>query len=700
MLHVLLVFLIVICSCAAKQPEIATEQISVEEEQKTDIELELGKLDTFLTAYNLYKNGNYEEAKPLFSALAFDEKFPLQIYAAWHLGLIELDGKNAEGVLKAIEQSFRYEPGPLEAEFLFLLGWAYLELEQPQRAIEIYQTLEKKYPSTNAALRKFRATQALVALGENKRAGELLLEIELLNYGSAWLRDAKKLKSDIEREGIKTAVPYSLVEQAFEMRTKYADWDELYSLSKWYSDRCEGFGCDMARYYRARALEGNGKWKEAEKIYLELASGKGYGNLALWRLFLRAQEEGNTGLAISRTNLLTKRYPQSELGSRAYFWLASDYHSKGCFVKEIEFLRKALALGNVWRKDEVLWRAGWSYYRQNNFERAKINWEYALKYTKDLDQRSKIFFWLWRVTGDASYLNKLPRSSPPSYYLLLAHAMAEQPYEIEIAAAPDISDFSELTIDEAFRFLAEESKCNRIEMWNALFSLKLFELLRSELKWIEKNLDDNFSRYALAQTYRTLEAYSDAVKISGKLFYSGFPLTRELWELCFPIAYLDIIESAAQKYELDPVFVLSVMRQESMFDPSAVSSANAKGLMQIIPPTGKFLFKQLGLSDFDSELLYEPNLSIELGCYYLSSLKRQFGKIVPALCAYNAGEARVVKWKPRFEGLACYEAIEEIPFQETRTYVQRILRNWEIYRQLYGNAANSILPELLNRNCF
>ena len=134
-----------------------------------------------------------------------------------------------------------------------------------------------------------------------------------------------------------------------------------------------------------------------------------------------------------------------------------------------------------------------------------------------------------------------------------------------------------------------------------------------------------------------------------------------------------------------------------MFDERALSRAGARGLMQIIPSTGRRLFRQLGKSGFDVNLLYDPEVSIELGCFYLAQMRRDGAGLVSALCAYNAGPHRLKRWRSRFKNLSCFEAIEEIPFKETRTYVQRVWRNWEIYRQLYGGAGSSVFENMKDR---
>jgi len=684
--------LIAVVSCASAPDVEPLPEVSGIERAQED---SLGKIERFVFALDLLEEGDSRRAKPLLASLAFDEGFPLQTYAAWRLALIEHEADNPEGVLGVLNQDFSCEPGPLEADFLFLRAWAYLETGRPSAALEIYEKLRSAWPDLRVGLRKFRCAQALIALDRKREAAALLWDVELLHYGSMWADDASALRAELEGEGVVVGPRSKVVVQAMELRTDNRDWNSLYDLASWYLKRCKGADCSKAKYYRARALEGMGDWRRARGIYLDLGGGKTYGNLALWRLFLRAANEGLLDLARERADLLKSRYPWSELASRAFASLASEYHARGNYGRELLFIRAALGCRNVWRRDELLWRAGWAYYRQHNLERAKLNWEWALKYAKKSDRVARINFWLWRVSKDSRYLARIPTSNPPSYYLLLARAlMGTERREISVSEVTDEHGLESVSFDRAMKDAAVAIDSRRHRVWMALADAGLFDLLRAELSWVEGAIEDSAARMSLARAYYSAGGYYEAAMTSGPLFWSNAAPSREVWELQFPRAYMDTVERFAKRYDLDPLFVLAAMRQESMFDADALSFAGARGLMQIIPSTGKQLYYQLGRRGFDVNMLYDPEVSIELGCFYLSRMRRDGRGLVGALCAYNAGPHRLKRWRQRFRGLSCFEAIEEIPFRETKTYVQRVWRNWEIYRQLYGKAKDSIFKDL------
>jgi soluble lytic murein transglycosylase len=124
-----------------------------------------------------------------------------------------------------------------------------------------------------------------------------------------------------------------------------------------------------------------------------------------------------------------------------------------------------------------------------------------------------------------------------------------------------------------------------------------------------------------------------------------------------------------------------LIRQESEFNPSAISHANAYGLMQLLPSVGKQMAREEGLGAIETRQLLDPVLNIKLGTRYLRQTMERYGRVPEyALAAYNAGENRVVDWQAAGPYHGVDEFVESIPFTETREYVQSILRNQEIYR--------------------
>ena len=163
----------------------------------------------------------------------------------------------------------------------------------------------------------------------------------------------------------------------------------------------------------------------------------------------------------------------------------------------------------------------------------------------------------------------------------------------------------------------------------------------------------------------------------------GEQLPIEARRVIFPLDFWKLIERHSADRGLDPYLIAALVAQESSFDPGVRSAANAYGLMQIVPSTGRRLAKSLGIRKFTTGKLTDPDTNVKLGTFYFKGLVNQFGGAHFALASYNAGENRVEKWIAERGPLPQDEFIDDIPFPETQIYVKKILGTAEDYRQLY-----------------
>jgi len=159
-------------------------------------------------------------------------------------------------------------------------------------------------------------------------------------------------------------------------------------------------------------------------------------------------------------------------------------------------------------------------------------------------------------------------------------------------------------------------------------------------------------------------------------------IPNEFWRTAFPLPYESSLRMAAAGNHVDPMFIAGLVRQESAFESNAVSHQGAMGLMQVMPSTASKLARQLKVR-YARASLTDPGYNLKLGARYLADLIQVFGTHEAALAAYNAGEDRVVQWTTGQNYLETAEFVESIPFTETREYVQIVIRNAEVYRQVY-----------------
>jgi soluble lytic murein transglycosylase len=189
--------------------------------------------------------------------------------------------------------------------------------------------------------------------------------------------------------------------------------------------------------------------------------------------------------------------------------------------------------------------------------------------------------------------------------------------------------------------------------------------------------------------YQDAGRYDMAIRVLKRAVPNYFAvdlpsLPRSYWEALFPKPYWADLKKFSVSNSLDPYLVAALIRQESEFNPAAVSRANAVGLMQLLPKVGKGVAKQEKLKHFSTQQLFTPQVNMQLGTRYFRAMVDKFGAFEYALAAYNAGSDRVQDWLGQGKYRDPQEFVESIPFTETREYVQAILRNENVYRQLYG----------------
>ena len=161
--------------------------------------------------------------------------------------------------------------------------------------------------------------------------------------------------------------------------------------------------------------------------------------------------------------------------------------------------------------------------------------------------------------------------------------------------------------------------------------------------------------------------------------------TSWFWRFIYPFYYRDIINRAAQDNGLSPYLVAAVVRTESAFSPLAQSHQGARGLMQVVPDTGQWAAREMGLVGYTDDLLYDPEVNVRIGTWYLARLLRDFdGNLPAALAAYNGGILNVRLWLRQgvWDGRA--ETVERVPFRETRQFVRRVLSDYQRYQRIYG----------------
>ena len=230
----------------------------------------------------------------------------------------------------------------------------------------------------------------------------------------------------------------------------------------------------------------------------------------------------------------------------------------------------------------------------------------------------------------------------------------------------------------------------------ALLGLDLYDQALDELHYAQKNWGDS---PAIQATIGWIHYRRGELRTSINVMKRAYPqylaaggekLPSELLKVLFPIDYWPLIKRYSNEHQLDPYVVAALIAQESTFTADVKSAANAYGLMQLLPSTGRQYAKRLGLPRFSLSLLTTAEANIKMGTAYFADLVKQFGGLHFALATYNAGPSRIARWIAAKPGLERDEFIDDIPFPETQNYVKRILGTAEDYRRLYSERSDEI----------
>ena len=340
------------------------------------------------------------------------------------------------------------------------------------------------------------------------------------------------------------------------------------------------------------------------------------------------------------------------------------------------------------------WRAAWMNYRLRNYPEAARLMDEQLQSYPGGQEIPGALYWRGRIYEDEehngaqalNYYHALTTDYPNYNYAILARqrlsALANQ-----TPAAP--APFLAFVTAPEIVPLTDELPENDIHLIRArlLANAALNEYIAPEMQAGAGSA--TWGLLAQAEIYASYGEYFRALQTMKHSHLQFFAYERNdvpvaYWHLLFPQPYWTDIVTNAERNGLDPYLVASLIRQESEFNPGAVSKANAYGLMQLLAPVGKSMAKQEGDKHFSAAQLLQPATNIQLGADNLRQVLARFnGQPEYALAAYNAGDTPVKEWMGTNDYKDIAEFVESIPYTETRDYVQAILRNREMYRALY-----------------
>ena len=420
---------------------------------------------------------------------------------------------------------------------------------------------------------------------------------------------------------------------------------------------------------------------------------------AALKMYLQAELARNDGFISEHDTLvaqIAQQYPNSRWLEEALYSAGNMYLVKRDATHAMaNYMELVARFPHSVYAPSAHWRSAWLNYRlRKNADAARMFDEQITLYPGGQEIPGALY-WRGRLYEDVegnlgqalNYYRALNTAYVNSYYAMLGRqrltvlgnreAPVPAPVLASVRAVEDPHLIATLPEDDPHLIKAR-----------LLANAALNEYIRPEIQL--SSTSGQWGALAEAQIYQSFGENARALQAMkrSKVPFSSLPVAEVptvYWQLVFPRPYWQQLSADAQSQGLDPYLVTSLIRQESEFNPGAVSRANACGLMQLLPSTGKMLAKKEGDRHFDSNELFDPLENLRLGTTYLrENIDRYGGQIEYALAAYNAGDAPVRQWIASGDYKDIPEWVESIPYSETRDYVQSILRNREVYRAVYG----------------
>lgn len=652
---------------------------------------ELGARAALALGYYDFNQGRYAEARRWLDAAKSETL--LADYVLFWSAQVDRNLGNLSAALDQLESLRRDYPrsvmGPLALQ---ALGEAAMAADQPQRALTAFaesQDLEK-----NPKLLFLRA-QAYEQSGDKiAAAGDYLSVYDnfpLSTSAQEAGEKAKYLQGALGDSFPKPTVAQRLVRAGILFDAHH--WQDAQNAYTEALPDLVGSDQELAQLriaYSGEQLGGNAAALaslqpqtpevDAERLYY------------LSQAYRSASDETNMLAAVSQASA---RAPQSAWTERAlfatgnYYWVLLDRDKAANYYQQVvdRFPQSADAI-------DAQWRVLWASYMGHRDDAASLLTKFLTSYPNSTYTPDALY-WLGRLAQGAgqaaegrAYYKKLQQRYPNNYFTVQAAAHLRALKRGSAASLPLLDAIAPLTRGPQVGAAEAPEALPWVQRSIALETIAFDDSAMLELRAAYDATHSPMLQLAIARADTNGEHYGGAI-VALRIIYPELESRRfadvphEVWMLSFPMPYAQPIRSAARRMRLDPMLVAGLIRQESAFEKDAHSTSNAFGLMQLLPKTAAPLSHRIRMR-YSEERLFDPPYNLRLGTLYFSDLLKTFHSAEAALAAYNAGDDRVTLWQTGQNYAELPEFVESIPFSQTRQYVEIIMRNATIYRQLYG----------------
>jgi soluble lytic murein transglycosylase len=647
---------------------------------------------------------------------------------------IKLNARDFAGAATLLDSKLIGEQTSLADYALFMRGSALEQAGRTAEARAIYQQLLQEYPASLRAREAALRVADLMMKGGDAAAVPLLLK-NFTDDAGALLATAKAYEqtSDQNRALATYRRLYFFAPESTEsaeaataitrlgsttspasIEEAITRADRLYT-TKRFADALTAYSDAFARFPATatsenqlrRGIAASNARKTPEAVSALTAVPTSAAEIRAEALFYLAQTYGRARQweqARATAEELRRTFPNSNFTPKTFVALGQIAQEAKNTVDALYFMKAAVnGFGSSIEVAQTQFDLAWLAHDGKNFsESSRMLTEHLAYYAdKNTDNRGRAGYWAARdseragrlAEARALYEAMLARYDANWYgYLakqrldVLSRTTPAKTFAPDSIVARAVANLKTVTVAEETAGPEEDARMVKADQ---LSNIGLDDWALKELaKAGEKGPDSPKINLAIAKIYRSDDDNVRALNALRRSFpdYSQMKpeeMTREQWDVFYPLAYWDIIVQESKARNLDPYQVAGLIRQETIFMTRARSGANAYGLMQVLVPTGRLTARKYGVNrEITVDSLYEPRLNIQLGTAYLRDQIDKFGRIEYVAAAYNAGPGRAVQWKASLP-FEIDEWAEAVPFKETRGYVQGVVRNRLQYLRLY-----------------
>ena len=644
--------------------------------------------DGLSLGYKAYKEGDFEKAVEHLESASKDDSI-VSDYSLYYLGEAYLASDRFDDALNAFNACINYIiKSPLSLHAMERMGDTYMAKGDIEGSITIYRYLLSKYQDNAQTPLVLSKLISILLSGNRKEEAAPFIKRLLIEFPQAEYPHPQILSDEIKK--LNAEELHARAKAMLKAGNPKRAADELEGYFEglpWFHNNISHENILSLRLSLGQAFYQARNYKKAKEIFKHIFS-RGDDNKArtdafIWlaRTYIRmkdfksARNVLNTFIAMytDNTNDINRGYRDE-----AIYRLSLIAMDEGDTELAITLLKQLLAENPVSSyKNDAIWKIGWIYYSQRNMEESIE----ALKALENSPLRMRALYWqgkiyltLGRRNDAIKSLTPVADSFPPTYYSAMAQGMLERLSDFR----PQTAEFIAKTRNNKPEIQDSDSSVS-IKRVKRLLELGLNSLALKELSTINQRVNP----MAISLLYRE----------AGDIYHSYLTARNQpynsqnfAYHLAFPEGHKELVEMTADKNGLDPFLIYAVMMQESEFDEKSVSSAGAIGLLQIMPNTGEMIAQRLSRQQFKNDDLFEPPVNIGFGAWYLKTLIIKFNGDLPlAIAAYNAGPNAVDDWIKKWGKADLDELVENIPYQETRKYVEKVLGYYEVYKAIYNN---------------